>query len=192
MMPSSVRFGVRPRIAIARSNSSALSPCSAASSGVILLRGSSVIAEQERRRPAGNAGQRPAVRVYASLQRADKAGKEGLPVSAAEKRVGRVLGVRHQAQHRARLVEDTGDRSSRAVEIVGIAKLSRGAAITERDEAALLEPIERVGIGGIAAIVMRDGPADRLTRRVAAGEDRLVVLDAQIDVLAGEGVGQVR
>src|SRR5436190_15938494 len=33
-MPSSVRFGVRPRIAIARSNSSALSPCSAANSGV--------------------------------------------------------------------------------------------------------------------------------------------------------------
>src|SRR5439155_19311824 len=36
-MPSSVRFGVRPRIAQARSNSSALSPCSAASSAVMLL-----------------------------------------------------------------------------------------------------------------------------------------------------------
>src|SRR3954471_16200285 len=36
-MPSSVKFGVRPRIAQARANSSALSPCSAASSGVILL-----------------------------------------------------------------------------------------------------------------------------------------------------------
>src|SRR3954471_12586962 len=36
-MPSSVIFGVRPRIAQARANSSALSPCSAASSAVILL-----------------------------------------------------------------------------------------------------------------------------------------------------------
>src|ERR1700732_454340 len=36
-MPSSVRFGVRPRIATARSNSSPVSPSSAASSGVTLL-----------------------------------------------------------------------------------------------------------------------------------------------------------
>src|ERR1700739_2190894 len=36
-MPSSVRFGVRPRIAQARSNSSALSPCSTARSAVTLL-----------------------------------------------------------------------------------------------------------------------------------------------------------
>src|SRR5438552_14099368 len=36
-MPVSVRFGARPRIATARSNSSWLSPCSAASSGVTLL-----------------------------------------------------------------------------------------------------------------------------------------------------------
>ncbi len=36
-IPSSVMFGVRPRIATARSNSSAVSPCSAASSAVMLL-----------------------------------------------------------------------------------------------------------------------------------------------------------
>src|SRR6266849_10274489 len=36
-IPSSVRFGVRPRILQARSNSSALSPISAASSAVTLL-----------------------------------------------------------------------------------------------------------------------------------------------------------
>src|SRR6476659_9889564 len=35
--PSSVRFGVRPRMAQARADSSALSPTSAASSGVALL-----------------------------------------------------------------------------------------------------------------------------------------------------------
>src|SRR5208282_5540455 len=36
-MPSSVRFGVCPRIATARSNSSSVSPCSAARAGVTLL-----------------------------------------------------------------------------------------------------------------------------------------------------------
>src|SRR5882672_4496486 len=36
-MPSSVKFGVRPRMAHARANSSALRPCSAASSAVTLL-----------------------------------------------------------------------------------------------------------------------------------------------------------
>src|ERR1700747_1619804 len=36
-MPSSVRFGVRPRIVTARSNSSRVSPCSAARSAVALL-----------------------------------------------------------------------------------------------------------------------------------------------------------
>src|SRR3954451_22525059 len=36
-MPSSVRFGVRPRMAQVRANSSALSPGSAAHSGVTLL-----------------------------------------------------------------------------------------------------------------------------------------------------------
>ena len=35
-MPSSVRFGVRPRIATARSNSSAVMPISAANFGVTL------------------------------------------------------------------------------------------------------------------------------------------------------------
>src|SRR5205807_9045300 len=181
-MPSSVSFGMRPRIAIARSNSSALSPCAAANSGVTLL--PPVIRYPERGVPPAcgrdGRGPNPPPR---SLQRADEAAKEGLPVGAAEERVGRVLGMGHQAQDRARLVKDTGDRAGRAVEIVIVAQMSRGAAITEGDETALLEPIERVRIGGIAAVVMRDGHADRLTRRVAAGENRLVVLDAQMDVL---------
>src|SRR5258708_4693898 len=38
-MPSSVRFGVRPRIATARSNASALSPISASRWGVTMLPG---------------------------------------------------------------------------------------------------------------------------------------------------------
>src|ERR671938_603751 len=108
-MPSTVGFGMRPRIAMARSNSSRLSPCSAANSGVTLLRFSNVITEEERRRPGGNAGRRPAVRIYASLQCADEAGEEGLSVGTAEQRVCRVLRVRHQPQHCARLVEDAGD-----------------------------------------------------------------------------------
>src|SRR5690348_9266827 len=44
-----------------------------------------------------------------SLQRGDEAGEEGQAVGAAEQRVGGVLGVRHQPQDRAAVVEDAGD-----------------------------------------------------------------------------------
>src|SRR3954447_734113 len=80
-MPNSVRFGVRPRIAQARANSSALSPCSAASSAVTLL---PVMICRDRR---------------PSLQCPCQAREEGLAVSAAEQRISRVLRVRHQAQY---------------------------------------------------------------------------------------------
>ena len=40
---------------------------------------------------------------------------------AAEERIGRVLGMRHQAEDGAGVVEDAGDRAGRAVEIVAVA-----------------------------------------------------------------------
>src|SRR3954468_17978368 len=71
--PSSVRFGVRPRIAQARANSSLLSPCSAASSGVMLL---PVVTLRDR----GSSSQRPC-----------QPREKGASVGAAEERVGRVF-----------------------------------------------------------------------------------------------------
>src|SRR5260370_25994481 len=70
-MPVSVRFGVRPRIAQARSNSSAESPISAASSAVTLL-------------PP----------IIGSLQRADQAVEQAASLRAAAERVGGGFGIR--------------------------------------------------------------------------------------------------
>src|SRR3954468_4286077 len=117
-MPSSVRFGVRPRIAQARANSLALSPCSAASSGVMLL---------------------PVTRIPPSSQRPRQPGEEGAPVGAAEQRVSRVFRVRHQPEHGTGLVEYAGDRAGRSVEIVFVRQPTPCAAIAERDAALALD-----------------------------------------------------
>src|SRR5216684_8865452 len=76
MMPVSVRFGVRPRIAQARSNSSALSPISAASSVVTLLP-PTTLRDHHVKQP--------------SLQRADQAVEKRPSVGAPQQRIGRVL-----------------------------------------------------------------------------------------------------
>src|SRR5215472_672941 len=67
----------------------------------------------------------------ASLQGANEAGEEGLPIGAAEERIGSILGMRHQAEDRAGLVEDAGDRMRRAVEIFCLRHLAIRSAIAE-------------------------------------------------------------
>src|SRR5215471_1706171 len=59
-IPSSVRFGVRPRIATARSNSSSVSPCSAARAGVTLLLPVTAHQNEERGRWSANLPSPPA------------------------------------------------------------------------------------------------------------------------------------
>src|SRR5436305_4022 len=178
-MPSSVRFGVRPRIATARSNSSRLRPISAASSGVTLLP------------PIMRRTHNPERGAEGSLQGADEAGEQALAVGAAEERVGGVFRVRHQPQDGAGLVEDAGDRASRSVDVVRVGQFAGGAAITEGDPTLAFEPVERLGVSGVVAVVMRGRHPDRLAGGIAAGEDRLVVLDPQVHVAADEGQGAV-
>src|SRR6266568_7999237 len=191
MMPVSVRFGVRPRIAQARSNSSRLRPSSAASSAVTLL---PIMLFRERGRLARMRPGRPRSDrdVGASLQRAHQAVEKRAAVGSAEQRVGRVLGMRHQAEDRAAVVEDAGDGAGRAVEIVRLGEHARGPAIAECDKAAIFQPVEGRRIGGIAAIMVRHRDAYGLAGGVAAGKDRLAVFDAQMDVAAGEGERAVR
>src|SRR6185437_6817752 len=64
-------------------------------------------------------------------QRLGEAGEKGGAVGAAEDRVGRILGVRHEAEHRLRLVEDAGDAARRAVVVVLFRQGTRGTAIAE-------------------------------------------------------------
>ena len=89
----------------------------------------------------------------------------------------RALGVRHHAEHIAGVVEDPGDVARRAVDLAGVA---------ERDPAFAFEPVERLGIGLVIAVVVGDRDRDLLARRIGAGEDRLAVLDLQADRAADE------
>src|SRR4029077_20995095 len=136
MMPVSVRFGVRPRSAQARSNSSALSPSSAARSAVTLL-------------------------PITLLQRADEAIEQRASVSPPQQGIGCILGMRHQPEHRAAVVEDAGDGAGRAVDIVLVGQLARRAAIAERDEALVLQTVERALVGSVVAVVVGGRHPDR-------------------------------
>ena len=51
------------------------------------------------------------------------------------------------------------------------------AGVAERDAAFAFQPVERLGVGEVIAVVMRDRDADRLARVIAAGERALRVLD---------------
>src|SRR5215469_16047204 len=113
-----------------------------------------------------------------SLQGANETGEEGLPIGAAEQRIGSILWVRHQTKDGAGLVEDASDRTRRAVEIFSLRHLAIRSAIAEGDEPLLLEPVQRFGVGGVVAVVMCDRHPDHRTRFVPASKDRLVVLDA--------------
>ena len=61
-----------------------------------------------------------------------------------------------------------------------------GARIAEGDPAFALEPVERLLVGGVIAVMMGDRDDDLLARVVAAGEGRLAVLDLQRHVAADE------
>ncbi len=78
------------------------------------------------------------------------------------RRFERPFGMRHHAKHIARIVQDTGNRARRSVDFVSVA---------EGDAALAFEPIERVPVGLIIAVVMRYRDYDFLASGVGTGED---------------------
>ena len=100
-----------------RSYSSGVSPCSATSSGV-----TAGLAHAERLEQASGTAAAPSV-----------------PPSA---RLDGALGMRHQAEHVAAVVEDAGDVARRAVRI-GVVGHRRRRAVAEGDPVLVLEPVER-------------------------------------------------
>ena len=131
------------------------------------------------------------MRARASVSQASESGNVAA-VGAAEQRVAGVLGMRHQAENGAGLVENAGNRARRAVEVGPLVALAARSAIAEGDEAARFETVERLGICGVIAVVMSDRHPNCRSGFVAAGKDRLVVLDAQINIAAGESQRAVR
>ena len=91
--------------------------------------------------------------------------------------IDRAFRVGHHAQNVPRSIEDAGDVAARPVAIAGV---------TEGNPAIAFEPVERRIVGEVVSVVMRDRDADRLALAVAAGKDRLRVLDRQIDGPADE------
>src|SRR6185437_3066190 len=87
------------------------------------------------------------------------------------------LGVRHQAEHVARIVEDSGDLAGRAVAIFEIA---------EGYPAFSLETVERCFVRLVIPVVVRDWEDDLLARVILSGEQALAVFDSQGHVTANE------
>src|SRR5438552_3276934 len=134
-MPSSVRLGARPRMTQARLYSSPVRPCWAMTLGALAVtRGGSwgrilfLNPPPSRGRAFQPRHGQPICRSRrgGAHQRSRYAVEEAASVGAAEQLVGGVLGMRHQAEHRLRLVEDAGDVARRAVVVVGRRELARG------------------------------------------------------------------
>ena len=68
----------------------------------------------------------------------------------------------HEAEDGSCLVVDAGDIAPRAVGIGLSRDLALRVAIAEGDAALTLEPRQRLVVGEIAAVLMRDGEADDL------------------------------
>ena len=110
-----------------RSYSSGLSLCSATSSGVIAVM------------PAPPAA----------------SGTGGRPSRAAQQRLDRPLGMRHQPQHVARSSQHAGDVGGRAVGVV---------AVAEGDPVLVLQPLQPVAVDDIVAVVVRHRQPTRAPR----------------------------
>src|SRR6516225_6495053 len=135
-MPSSVRLGVRPMIFWIRSYSSAESPCSAMTSGVIA--GSAAIGL-----PLGGLfTPRLPSRDSDSREGLDDALEHGAAVGGAMQILDRILRMGHQPQDILGLVEDAGDGAGGPVGIGLGRQLAFGITVAEGDLAPLLEPIE--------------------------------------------------
>src|SRR5437867_2922516 len=94
--------------------------------------------------------------------------------------------MRHQAEDALRLVEDAGDIASGAVGIGCLGEVAIRFGVPERDPPLSLEPIERVCIREVVAVVMGDRPAQDLSGGECGCEEALPGLHPAIDVDAYE------
>src|SRR3546814_9109056 len=58
--------------------------------------------------------------------------------------------------------------------------------IAEGDAAFAFEPVERIAVGKVIAVVVGDGDADQFALPIAAGKRALAVVDRQRDITADE------
>src|SRR5689334_2205356 len=143
-MPSSVMVGSRPISCRMRSYSSGLRPCSATSSGVIFGSFGITSASCSLREMCDQPGEHPA------------------PISAADRVLDVVLGVRHQAEHIELLVEHAGDRMRCAVHVPLRIGFALGVRVAKQDAAFRFEAAYGAFAGEVVTLAMRDRHADHL------------------------------
>ena len=86
--------------------------------------------------------------------------------------------MRHQAEHvAAGSAQDAGDVGRRAVRVVDVA---------QGDPVLVREPLQRVGVGEVVAVVVRHRESDALAGGVSAGERARGRRDLQLDRAADE------
>src|ERR1700733_1356165 len=203
-IPSSVRFGSRPRIFCVRAYSSGVKPCSAAICGVT-LRSVSIIATtaegSERKysqqfacsasgRLSGNAnGRWPGFDVELGAGETFNHGAQNhQAVGGAERQFRGALRMRHQADNVAFAVAETCDCSERAigigVEIVGAGVASVGVDVTENDLLVAFEFGECGRVAEVVAFHVRDGDFEDLSGSRRASERRSRIFDPDVNLPA--------
>src|SRR5512144_179835 len=80
------------------------------------------------------------------------------------------LGVRHHSEHVTRVVHDAGDGTHGAIRAPPFVRITGSADIAEHDAPFALQFIERIVIGGVTPVTMRDGDAQHGAAFIAVGE----------------------
>src|SRR6187455_3333058 len=90
-----------------------------------------------------------------------------------------IFWVRHETENGLACIEDTGDVADRAVWIGAF-------SIPECHLAVTFDARQRVGIGEVVAVVVRDRAANDLARGIAPGESGIGIGDGELDFTADE------
>ena len=176
-MPSSVSVGWRPSMPTISSNSSRVRPWRSRTASDDM---SGVMRTDSRRRARPRAaGARRVNQLHRRLQHHQAVG-------AAHGQLARPLGMRHQADHVARLVAQAGDVGHRSVRVAVGGLTPRGVDVAEQHLAVALEPRHHVRLGVVVAFAVRDRNAQHLALAARRGERRVGVLDPHVHVLAAE------
>jgi cyanophycinase-like exopeptidase len=120
------------------------------------------------------------------LSWSDQAPKNREAIGAAEERIAGALRVGHQAEDIAGFVSDSRDVFPRSVGIGLIRCPALGIAVAEDDLAVEAEAGECLVVGKVATFTVRNGDIQNLPGPCAVRERRIVLLNANRNVLANK------
>src|SRR5204863_843078 len=86
----------------------------------------------------------------------------------------------------ARLVAEAGDRRRRTIRIRLVGEFPGRRRVAENDLSVGLEPGDRVRLGEVVALAVRNRYAKHLTGAAQSRERRVGLFDADVEVLAAE------